>query len=106
MQYTRAPCKVEPKEGGQYVILDGRIQGEFKQITPNEKLVLSWKFNDWPSFSTVTITTADGDDNCHVKVTQTDVPKGVDLKNLEAGWRNQIFVPMSKIRGYAIDDSD
>ena len=88
MQYTRAPCKVEAKEGGEYRILDGRIQGEFRQLVQDKSIGLTWKFNDWASFSDVIITTTDGDDNCLVKVVQTNIPKGVDLNNLEAGWRS------------------
>lgn len=29
MQYTRAPAKVEPKEGGEFSLLDGKITGRF-----------------------------------------------------------------------------
>jgi hypothetical protein len=29
MQYTRAPAVVEPKEGGVYKIMEGRIEGVF-----------------------------------------------------------------------------
>lgn len=106
MQYTRAPCKVEPRVGGEYRLLDGKIQGEFKSLEQDKEIQLQWKFSEWASFSSLRITTTQGDDNCHVRIYQTDLPKGVDVKNLEAGWRNQILIPMSKIRGYPIDDSD
>ena len=32
MQYTRAKAAVEPHKGGEYNILDGRIQGRFVSL--------------------------------------------------------------------------
>jgi activator of HSP90 ATPase len=32
MQYTRAKAVVEPKEGGEFSILDGRIVGKFVNL--------------------------------------------------------------------------
>lgn len=34
MQYTRAQAHVENKEGGQFSILDGKIQGKFITLRP------------------------------------------------------------------------
>jgi hypothetical protein len=35
---------------------------------------------------------------------QTEIPNSVDVEKLEKGWRDQIFIPMSKILGYPIED--
>ena len=36
MQYTRSPAQVEPKEGGQFVLLEGKITGKFLTLRQNE----------------------------------------------------------------------
>ena len=48
MQYTRAQAKVEPKQGGEFVILDGRIMGRFLTLRQDEYIRMDWKLSDWP----------------------------------------------------------
>jgi len=36
MQYTRAKARVENKEGGEFELLDGRIQGKFLSLKPGQ----------------------------------------------------------------------
>jgi len=55
MQYTRAKAEVHNAEGGTFSILEGRIQGKFLTLRPGEYIKMDWKFNDWPSFSTVEV---------------------------------------------------
>jgi activator of HSP90 ATPase len=53
MQYTRAQAAVEPKEGGEYAILDGKIKGRFLTLRQDEYIKMEWKFNDWKEYSIV-----------------------------------------------------
>jgi activator of HSP90 ATPase len=53
MQFTRAPAKVEPKEGGEFVLLDGKIKGRFLTLRSNEYIKMEWKLNEWSEYSVV-----------------------------------------------------
>lgn len=47
--FTRAPPSVwEPKEGGKFVLFGGNIEGTFKSLEPNKKIVQDWRLADWP----------------------------------------------------------
>lgn len=47
--FTRAPPDVwEPKEGGKFVLFGGNIEGSFKSLEPNKKIVQDWRLADWP----------------------------------------------------------
>ncbi|KAM3138952.1 hypothetical protein pb186bvf_008965 [Paramecium bursaria] len=106
LQYTRSPGVVENKEGGVYKILDGRIDGVFQKLVENTEIAMTWKFSDWKDYSLVHIKFVDREDSVQVKIVQTNLPQGTDVKQLEHGWRNYIFLPMSKIRGYPLENDD
>ena len=63
---------------------------------------------EWKSFSNVVIELADyaDDDECVMKVTQTNLPDGVNKNDLRNGWLHQIFKPMSMLCGYPIINED
>ncbi|CAD8052822.1 unnamed protein product [Paramecium sonneborni] len=106
MQYTRAPAIVESKEGGQYKIMEGRIEGVFNKLVENQEIQMTWKFNNWKQYSNVTLRLIEREDSCELKIIQTNFPQDIEKVKLEDGWKNQIFIPMSKIRGYPIEDDD
>jgi activator of HSP90 ATPase len=47
MQYTRAQASVDPREGGDFTLLDGKIKGRFLTLRPGEYIKMEWKFNEW-----------------------------------------------------------
>lgn len=55
--FTHSQAKVEPSRGGEFVLFDGNITGKFEELVPNEKIVQSWRYKQWPSghYSQVTI---------------------------------------------------
>jgi activator of HSP90 ATPase len=47
--FTRgAPSVFEPKEGGKFVLFDGNVEGTFKVLEPNKKIVQDWRLKVWP----------------------------------------------------------
>jgi activator of HSP90 ATPase len=47
--FTRgAPSVFEPKEGGKFVLFDGNVEGTFKVLEPNKKIVQDWRLKAWP----------------------------------------------------------
>lgn len=102
MKCTRGPVKLEAKEGGEFVFYDGKVQGTFEKLIPNEKIVQKWKFKEWSTHSTVTYTFVDyvGDDECDMKIEQKGIPDGEDLENIRKGWYSQILEPLKIICGF------
>lgn len=47
--FTRAsPREFEPKEGGKFVLFGGNVEGAFKSLEQNKKIVQSWRLAEWP----------------------------------------------------------
>lgn len=47
--FTRSPAKLDASRGGEFVLFDGNITGKFEELVPNEKIVQSWRYKQWPS---------------------------------------------------------
>lgn len=47
--FTRSTAKVDACRGGDFVLFDGNITGKFEELVPNEKIVQSWRYKQWPS---------------------------------------------------------
>lgn len=64
--------------------------------------------SEWKHFSNVTIEFIDyaDDDECELRLTQTNIPDEVNKLDLKNGWIHQIFRPMSILCGYPIINQD
>lgn len=56
--FTHSQAKVDAIRGGEFSLFDGNITGKFEELVPNEKIVQTWRYKQWPSghFSQVTMT--------------------------------------------------
>ena len=104
MRLTQSAAAVsEPKSEGKYLLYDGMISGEYKEVVENERIIMKWRMKDWKEgeYSQVELKFSDGgDNNCEISLTQTEIPeydqfdKFVHIDNIEGGWRNMIFQRM------------
>lgn len=47
--FTRAPpSPFEPKEGGKFSLFGGNVDGVFKTLEKDKKIVQDWRLSDWP----------------------------------------------------------
>lgn len=55
--FTHSQAKVDATRGGEFVLFDGNIIGKFEELVPNEKIVQTWRYKQWPTghYSQVTI---------------------------------------------------
>lgn len=55
--FTHSEAKVDAVRGGEFVLFGGNIIGKFEELVPNEKIVKTWRYKQWPSghYSHVTI---------------------------------------------------
>ena len=105
MQYTRAKACSDPKEGGEFSILEGKILGRYLTLRKGEYIKMEWRFSDWKESSIVEIILRDPEeDETDVYVTQTKIPASEKKEKIEFGWREYIFGGINKILGYPYKD--
>jgi len=99
--FTRSNCISNPTKGGEFCIMDGNVSGTYIELVPNEKIVQTWRFKEWPQglFSKVTIEFEQKSDNTLLKLYQSGVPD-FDKQRTEAGWKQRFFGPIKQIFGY------
>lgn len=112
MRFTRAPAKFD--KSGEFSLYGGGVHGSVLELVPFTQVApslirLRWAMRGWPSFSSVTISLRDlDDDECEVEVSQTDIPQRdgvggrIDPGDVERGWEHMIFKPIADILGYPL----
>jgi len=103
---TRCLAKIDGKVGGEFNLLEGKIQGSILELDEGKRIKETWKLSDWPSFSEVELTFKDFEDGCYLKLVQTKIPSVQDAKSLKSGWKSFIFKPLSEICGYTLEEDD
>lgn len=111
MAFTQAPAVVEPRPGGAYRLFAGTVDATFVELTPPARIVLDWRFKDWPdgALSRVDVALDEPSEGLTiVTVTQSGVPTvdrhgngGVDA-TVEAGWRGQVLGRLRQVFGYGV----
>lgn len=87
--FTRSPPQnFEPKEGGKYSLFGGNVDGVFKVLEANKKIVQSWRLGGWPKghYSSLTLVFDQGSDSTTLRLTWDGVPVGeedVTKKNFD-----------------------
>jgi activator of HSP90 ATPase len=79
MAFTRTPPQpFEPKEGGKFSLFGGNVEGVFKVLEKEKKIVQDWRLADWPKghFSTLTLVFDQGTDSTNLRLTWNGVPVG------------------------------
>ena len=122
--YTQSPCSIEPKEGGNYFVYDGSIQGQFISAVflvchykeqSSKKIEMKWRRREWEEgvYSTVEIQFIEVDNAVtELHLVQRNVPKydcynnGGVLTSVENGWKEMIFRRISMIMGYVFQTED
>ena len=96
---TGSPAKVDGTVGGKFTAWDGYIFGTTLELTPNQRIVQSWRtseFADDAPDSRLEILFEDVDGKTKVTLTHSDMPKD-QVDSYRQGWEDFYFKPM---RGY------
>ena len=93
---TGSPANVDSNVGGEFSAWDGYIFGKTLELTPNQRIVQSWRTSEFPE---------DAPDS-HVEVDLEEVPEGTKLTlthsnmpedqvdSYRQGWEDFYFKPM------------
>lgn len=99
--FTHSPAVVEGHKGGKFQLLDGNVHGEFKELVPDEKIVMQWRFKTWPCehYATISIDMKDRGNETELKLDCKGVPSGEEDRTKE-GWKRYYFEAIKQTFGY------
>ena len=109
-QFTRCLAVSQPQPGGELKMFDGNILGEYVEVEEGTKIVMKWKFKDWPEFADCVITIQNVNDSCEVLVDYQNIPEYdefgafIHLDKIQAGWKQNIFKMIHMVFGYNYRD--
>ena len=114
MKFTQCPVKFENNFGGSFSLYNDYITGTNQELVPNTKIVQKWKQGNWKEFADLTITFKETSGNeSALLIILKGIPERdtcnqyVDTKQVEAGWRSQIFQKINDYLGYPLNkDAD
>jgi activator of HSP90 ATPase len=88
-------AKISRKVGGKFTISSGDIEGTNLELVPDQKIVQSWRYGDWPEghYSTATFSLEKTDKGTRLTFTQTDVPDD-KYEDIKQGWKDYYWTPM------------
>ncbi|XP_029973320.1 activator of 90 kDa heat shock protein ATPase homolog 1 [Salarias fasciatus] len=99
--FTRGAATVEAERGGKFRMLDGNICGEFTELVPDEKIVMKWRYNNWPCehYATVSMQLLDRSSETELKVECRGVPDSQEEQTKE-GWKRYYFQAIKQTFGF------
>ncbi len=94
---TGAKARVSNKVGDSFQAWDGYISGTNLELTPDKKIVQSWRtveFDESEADSRIEVTLEDVKDGTKIKLEHTNLPP--HGAQYEQGWIDNYFEPMKK----------
>jgi len=91
--------KISRKVGGKFNV-GGYIEGVNLELVPDEKIVQSWRYEDWPAgqFSKATFSFKEEGGKTRMTFTQTGVPAQF-YEDIKQGWIDYYWTPMKEMLG-------
>ncbi len=90
-------AKISRKVNGKFTVGD-YIEGTNLEIIPDEKIVQTWRYNDWPEdhYSKATFSFRRVDGKTKMTFTQTGVPAKF-YEDIKQGWIDYYWEPMKEM---------
>jgi activator of HSP90 ATPase len=90
-------AKISRKVGGKFTV-GTYIEGVQVELVPDEKIVQTWRYEDWPKghFSKATFSLKALDGKTRLTFTQTGVPAKF-YEDIKQGWIDYYWTPMKAI---------
>lgn len=84
--WTGDEVEIDPREGGEFSMWDGAIQGRFVSLEPFNKIVQQWYFGEQEEPSIVTIKLHEHKKGTSFEVNHTNIPEE-DYDDIIGGWQ-------------------
>jgi activator of HSP90 ATPase len=96
-EFTGSKVSMSRKAGGKFTVYDGDIEGVNLELIPDQKIVQSWRYSDWPEghYSKVTFALKAVKEGTRLTFTQTQVPDE-HYEDIAQGWRDYYWAPMKE----------
>jgi activator of HSP90 ATPase len=97
-EFTGAKATISRKVGGKINIYDGEVEGKNLELVPDQKIVQSWRYSDWPEghFSTATFTLEPVPGGTRLTFTQKGIPED-KYEDIKQGWKDYYWKPMQEL---------
>jgi activator of HSP90 ATPase len=97
-EFTGSQVSMTRKVGGKFSIYGGDIEGVNLELMPNQKIVQSWRYSDWPDgyYSKVTFSLKESQDVTRLTFTQTGVPEEF-YDDISQGWYDYYWEPIKEM---------
>ena len=97
-EFTGSKVSISRKVGGKLNVYDGDIEGVNLVLEPNQKIVQSWRYGDWPKghYSKATFSLKEVPGGTRLTFTQTGVPEQF-YDDIAQGWRDYYWGPMREM---------
>ena len=97
-ELTGSQVRTSRKIGGKFSIYGGDIEGVNLELVPDQKIVQSWRYSDWPEghYSRVTFSLKKVNRGTRLTFTQTAVPDE-HYEDIAQGWRDYYWAPMKEV---------
>lgn len=97
-QLTGSEVQMERKIGSKFSVYGGDIQGSNLELVPDQKIVQSWRYNDWPKnhYSKVSFSLKKIPGGTRLSFTQTGVPEKF-YEDIKQGWKDYYWEPMREM---------
>lgn len=95
---TGSKAVISRKVGGKFSVYEGEIEGTNLELVPDERLVQSWRYHDWPvgHYSTATFSLKEFQGGTRLTFAQTGVPDE-HYDDIKRGWREYYWAPMKRM---------
>jgi activator of HSP90 ATPase len=90
--------KIDINVGSEFSVYGGDIQGVNLELIPDQKIVQSWRYSDWPEghYSKVAFSLRGTPGGTRLTFTQTGVPEEF-YDDIKQGWHDYYWQPMKEM---------
>jgi len=94
-EFTDSEVSISRQTGGNFSVYGGEIEGVNLELVPDQKIVQSWRYSDWPEghYSKVVFSLGQIPSGTRLTFTQTGVPE-VFYDDIRQGWHDYYWKPM------------
>ena len=96
--FTGSKCSISREVNGKFTAFDEYIEGTNLELSPDSKIVQSWRASDWPEghYSNAQYLLKEGPGGTSLTFTQTGVPEEF-YEDIKHGWHDYYWTPMKEM---------
>jgi len=94
-EFTNSAARISREVGGEFMAYDGYITGKNLELVPDQKIVQSWRAEDWPEnqFSIIEFLFSPLPEGTQLQFTHSNLPDGTE-DEFTRGWIENYWEPL------------